>query len=316
MKSIIKSHYFLVLVLIFCMLTGIKAQHKIPTTFCISKAELKLYNLVNSYRKQNKLPEVPLSKSLCYVAKLHVNDLRNNHPDTMDCNLHSWSDKGSWAECCYGREKFNHTCMTSKPGELTNYPGEGFEIAFWESVDAEPDNVIDLWKSSASSNDLMLNRGVWKGTSWKSIGVGILDGYAVVWFGKEEDVEGSIKICSDSQMNEILAIKPDSTYPDVDCTEIKTVKPKTDEPKTEIVTKDEAKSSQVRYYLIGASVKQEISAKSEVERFRKKGFKSPKILGQAGAYRISLSDYPTREEALDAKKRLGEKYKDVWIFKN
>jgi hypothetical protein len=33
-------------------------------------------------------------------------------------------------------------------------------------------------------------------------------------------------------------------------------------------------------------------------------------------YRISLGDYATKEEALTAKKRLGEKYNDVWIFKN
>lgn len=306
-----KYQYLLVLMLIFWMLPGLNAQHKIPGNFCISSEELKLYNLVNNYRKLNKLSEIPLSKSLCYVAKVHVNDLQFNHPDTNDCNLHSWSQMGDWAECCYGREKINQTCMTSKPGELTNYPGKGYEIAFWESVDAQPDIVIDLWKSSASSNDMMLSKGIWKGTIWKSLGVGILKGYAVVWFGKEDDDEGGIKICSGDEMSGILDIKVDTAATIIDTTEIKTV-----ETTTETVKKTESKPAQVKYYLIGASVPEESQAKSEVERFRKKGFKNPKILPAGKMYRISLGDYATKEEALSAKKRLGEKYNDVWIFKN
>jgi len=301
-----KLSYFLIFVLIFRMLPEVNAQHQIPGDFCISSDELKLYNLVNTYRKQNKLPEIQLSKSLCYVARVHVKDLHLNHPDTMDCNLHSWSDQGNWAECCYGREKINHTCMTSKPGELTNYPGKGYEIAFWESVDAQPDIVIDLWKSSASSNDLMLNKGVWKGSSWNSLGVGMLKGYAVVWFGKEPDVEEGVKICSGSGKPEILENEIPTTEAAIEKTETQ----------TDVVKKEEPKTAPVRYYLIGASVPEESQAKSEVERFRKKGFKNPKILPAGKMYRISLSDYATKEEALAAKKRLGEKYDDVWIFKN
>jgi len=297
---------FLLFLLTFWMIPGLKAQHQIPGEFCISNDELKLYNLVNTYRKQNKLPEISLSKSLCYVAKLHVNDLQNNHPDTMDCNLHSWSDKGGWTECCYGREKFNHTCMTSKPRELTNYPGLGYEIAFWENMDAQPVNVIDLWKSSASSNELMLSKGVWKGFAWKSVGVGIFKGYAVVWFGKEEDVESGVKICNSDGTIGLVETEMKKTEAEVENTPVKK-----QESKTEV-----SKTGEVRFYLIAASVKVESQAKAEIERFRKKGFKNPKIIGSGNNFRISLGDYATREEALAVKKRLGDKYKEVWIYKN
>ncbi len=306
MNRLLKYRYLLVFLLIFRMLPEINAQHRIPAGFCISTEELKLYNLLNNYRKQHKLPEIQLSKSLCYVAKVHVNDMQANHPDTADCNLHSWSDQGDWAECCYGREKINHTCMTSKPGELTNYPGKGYEIAFWESVDAQPDIVIDLWKSSISSNDLILSKGVWKGIVWKALGVGIFKGYAVVWFGKEEDVEDGVKICSGDGVAD-LSIKEEAKQETVG---------ENVETTTEEVKKEESKPAVVRYYLVGASVPEESQAKSEVERFRKKGFKNPKILPAGKMYRISLGDYATKEEALTAKKRLGEKYNDVWIFKN
>jgi hypothetical protein len=120
----IKTGFLVVLFGIISM--GAIAQDQIPDDFCISTNELKLYNLINQYRQEHKLAEVPLSKNLCYVAKLHVSDLQYNRPDTAGCNLHSWSDQGHWAECCYGRNIFNNSCMTAKPKELTDYPGDAY----------------------------------------------------------------------------------------------------------------------------------------------------------------------------------------------
>jgi hypothetical protein len=265
------------------------AQHVIPDDFCISTDELKLYNLMNKYRKANNQSEVALSKNLCYVAKLHVSDLHYHRPDTASCNLHSWSDQGDWTECCYGRDKFNHTCMTSKPRELTSYPGKGYEIAFWESVDAIPEIVLDLWKTSSASNDLMLNRDIWKDKQWTSFGVGMLEGYAVVWFGAEPEEEEGVKICSTGEMAGRLIDK---------------------------VQVDQSKTDNLRYYLIIASFKDEQQAKSEVDRLKKRGFRRPSVVPSGENFRVSLGDYPTQEDAVSAKKSLGDKYKDAWIMKN
>lgn len=278
--------------LLFLLLPGVvKGQHDIPEDFCINFDELKVYNLVNAYRKQNGLAEIPLSKNLCYVAKLHVNDLNYNRPDTSNCNLHSWSDNGDWLECCYGPDIFNNTCMTSKPKELTSYPGKGYEIAFWESVDAMPEIVLDLWKSSAASNDLMLNRANWKDKSWNAFGVGILNGYAVVWFGTEADVEEGVKICNTDEvagkLQKIVVEGADT----------------------------EQNSSGVKYYLIISSWNDMATANAEVTKYKSRGFRSPSVLQSGDKYRVALGTYPNKEKAINARKSLSEKYKDAWILK-
>jgi hypothetical protein len=274
------------------MLPGkISAQHEISDDFCINQEELNLYNLVNAYRKQNGLADIPLSKNLCYVAKLHVNDLQYNNPDTANCNLHSWSDKGDWLECCYGPDVFNNSCMTSKPKELTSYPGKAYEIAFWESVDAMPAIVIDLWKSSSASNDLMLNKGTWKGTQWKACGVGVLKGYAVLWFGPEADADDGVKICNSEEVAGKLQKKVLEGAVDV------------------------SNSSGNNYYLVISSWKDMASAKAEAQRFKDKGFRNPSVLQSGDNFRVSLGNYPTKEKAVAAKASLNEKYKDAWILK-
>ncbi|OQX81815.1 MAG: hypothetical protein B6D64_01670 [Bacteroidetes bacterium 4484_276] len=278
--------------IMFLFIPGfLKAQHNIPDDFCVNFEELKLYNLVNAYRKQNGLDDIPLSKNLCYVAKLHVNDLHFNRPDTANCNLHSWSDKGDWLECCYGPDIYNNTCMTSKPKELTTYPGLGYEIAFWESVDAMPEIVIDLWKSSEASNDMILNRANWKDMSWKAFGVGVLKGYAVVWFGAGADAEEGVKICNTDE----IAGKLQKTVlegPDI-----------------------ENNTSGIKYYLIISSWKDMARAKAEVKKFKSRGFRNPSVLKSGDNYRVSLGTYPTKEKAVKAKSSLSEKYKEAWILK-
>ena len=54
----------------------------------------------------------------------------DNKPDAPpECNLHSWSDKGPWSACCYTPDHAQAQCMWDKPSELTNYPGNGYEIS-------------------------------------------------------------------------------------------------------------------------------------------------------------------------------------------
>lgn len=282
------------LLIVFLMVIAFQplfAQHQIPDDFCIGSNELKLYNLINKYRKEHKLPEIALSKNLCYVAKLHVSDLQYNRPDTAGCNLHSWSAEGDWAECCYGRDKFNNTCMTSKPKELTSYPGNGYEIAFWESVDAIPEVVLDLWLSSSASNDLILNKNIWKDKAWKAFGVGILKGYAVVWFGADADAEEGVKICNTGETAGRLIDKV-----------------KTQENITNANTQ--------KYYLIIASYSDEKTAQAEVSKYKAKGFRNPSVVRSGDNFRVSLGNYPSQEEALAAKRKLGEKYKTAWVLKN
>ncbi len=91
---------------------------------------VELVNAVNAYRAENGLPAIPLSPSLCFVANAHVGDLSANAPHAAPgCNLHSWSDQGTWTSCCYTSDHAQAACMWDKPGQLTSYPGPGYENA-------------------------------------------------------------------------------------------------------------------------------------------------------------------------------------------
>lgn len=154
----------------------------------LSTEEQELYNIIMEYRKANGLPNIPLSKSLTFVAQTHVMDLQTNKVVNSTCNLHSWSDNGPWSPCCYTSDHAKASCMWNKPRELTDYDGNGYEISYGlygATVSAE--GALGGWKSSSPHNAVILNQGIWKNSKWKAIGVGISDGYAVVWFGVEKD---------------------------------------------------------------------------------------------------------------------------------
>ncbi|RDV36763.1 hypothetical protein DV096_16890 [Bradymonadaceae bacterium TMQ3] len=146
----------------------------------------ELYELIMAYRVENGLPEIPLSPSLSAVADAHVADL-NEHPETTDgeCNLHSWSDQGSWTACCYTPDHAEASCMWDKPRELSDYPGNGYEISAM-STSMTPESALLLWQESPDHNAVLLNEDDWS-TAWGAIGVGIAGQYAHIWFGHEAD---------------------------------------------------------------------------------------------------------------------------------
>jgi len=154
----------------------------------LSSEEKKLYDLIMEYRKQKNLPSIPLSKSLTMVAQTHARDVDTNHQDTGNCNMHSWSDKGTWTPCCYTSDHAQAQCMWNKPGELTNYKGNGYEIAHGGSGGyvASAEVALNGWKNSSGHNAVIINSGIWS-DEWKAIGIGMYGGYAMVWFGNETD---------------------------------------------------------------------------------------------------------------------------------
>ncbi len=165
----------------------------ILVSFCffsqtISQEEQKLYEKIMEYRASKGLGLIPLSGSLTIVAQAHVKDLKNNNPTNNLCNMHSWSSNGSWSSCCYTSDHKQASCMWNKPKELTSYLGSGYEIAHGSSnarITAE--DALNGWKNSSGHNAVIINQGIWTNKIWKAIGIGITDGYAVVWFGEDLD---------------------------------------------------------------------------------------------------------------------------------
>ena len=167
---------------------------------CLTPTEIDLYRLINEYRAQKGLPEVKLSAQLSFVARTHARDQVENFKDGSRCNMHSWSNKGSWSSCCYTPDHNKAKCMWDKPRELTNYQGDGFEISFYStynyasSADCARD-ILAGWKTSPGHNDVIINKSIWKDMKWQAIGIGIYGEYADVWFGTVEDVAGEPLPC-------------------------------------------------------------------------------------------------------------------------
>jgi hypothetical protein len=164
---------------------------------CLSENEATLADLLNDYREQQGLARVPVTVSLTAVAQWHAWDLGVNSPQGGQCNLHSWSDGGDlWSAVCYTDDHANASGMWIKPNEITGgiYTSAGYEIAYAGS--SNPQSALNAWKSSPPHNDVILNAGVWDRFSpWPAMGVGMRDGYAVVWFGGTADPQGTILPC-------------------------------------------------------------------------------------------------------------------------
>lgn len=165
----------------------------IPEKICLSPFEAALYDKLNAYRAEHQLPAISLSASLTLVAQAHCRDLTVNQPhDDEKCNMHSWSRKGPWSACCYTPDHKKSECMWNKPRELTEYKGDGFEIAFYSTAyypdaGAFAKDAIESWSKSKGHNDVILNRGTWKKLNWNAVGIGFYGEYATIWFGTQND---------------------------------------------------------------------------------------------------------------------------------
>lgn len=174
---------------------------------CLTAEENDLVNLINNYRNDNGLPDAPISKSMVTVAQWHVLDLETNSPDSgtdpnsgLECNLHSWSDwhPELWSPVCYVSSHIYAEGMWDKPREITDniYSGNGFENGYWHGGQATAQGAFDGWRNSPAHNAVILEQGIWAGSNWPAMGVGIYQHYAVLWFGDTADPQGTLSECA------------------------------------------------------------------------------------------------------------------------
>ena len=135
--------------------------------------EAALYRLINEYRVQNGLSPVELSPSLTLVANRHVWDLQEN----VGYLTHDWSDATGPEAYWYAPDRLD-----------THYSDYAFENAYWTSAgQVNVETALQGWKNSSSHNAVLLNLGPWEDMEWNAIGIGIHQGYAVMWVGEESD---------------------------------------------------------------------------------------------------------------------------------
>lgn len=262
---------------------------------CLTQSEFKLYNLINKLRIENNEEIIPVSRSLTFVAKTHINDLNSNHPDTSVCNFHSWSDKGEWTPCCHNKYLPKTECMTSKPGELTDYNYDGYELTFWDSEMALPDSIIDLWSNFETSRNMILELEQWEDIEWDAIGLAISGKYALVWFGSREDKAVPVKLCSSGlEITGMEALNETSKISDARILFL---------PKTN------------RYHVITGSYSNTADAESAIKRLWENGYSEAGIVRGNQNFRISILNFPTLQEAKNERDKLGNQYKNAWILK-
>lgn len=295
MPEMTRFHCLLLLFLSLAQPEALRSQVGAPvknvTEVCIDDLSYQLYQLINDYRNTKGLPGIPLSGSLCYVAQVHAKDLTFNRSRDKECGLHSWSDRGRWSPCCFSTREPDYLCMWNKPKELTSYRFRGHEIIYWQNDLIEPTDALIQWKHQPQADDMILNRNTWAKKIWKAIGVSVYEGFAIVWFGEEADASGEPALC-----NELAASRTDSSSG------------------KNIPDERPSYMSDVRYYLIAASLSSAEKADLVLMEYQQKGFNSARIITFDDKIRISLNDFDTYAKAKKVKTELGADYQYIWIL--
>jgi hypothetical protein len=276
-KSIGIIGIFTILIAANIFAQGVKS---VPADFCITTNDKQLSEALNEFLTENGREPVNLSKSLSYVAFLHVNDLIKNHPDTSICNLSSWSRHGDWTACCYNKYVPDQECMWGKPKELTPFRYRGYELALFLEEGAHPDTVMQVLMSSNKAIDMLLAKGAYSKKKWISIGVSVKQNYASIWFAQREDKTGAPKICQEITDNK------ESSRPTVSV-----------------------------YYVIAGSFEAKADAKEMLKRLKQNGFKKAGILKSGINTRVYFQEFTNLKEAMHFKQNLPYTYGDAWIFK-
>jgi hypothetical protein len=144
--------------------------------------------VINGYREELGLDRIPVSDALTEVAAAHVEDLAAGGAVHGDCNLHSWSDRGDWAPCCYTDDHAEAECMWSKPEEIAGYASNGYEIAAGGSGWITADEALSIWQGSDGHHAVIVNEDIWTDHTWLALGGAVQGGYAVAWFGDLEEL--------------------------------------------------------------------------------------------------------------------------------
>ena len=116
------------------------------------------------------------------------------------CTLHSWSDmgkgRGEWQAVCYTADHRYGTGMWNKPLEITGYPAAGYENVYHASDLLIPAVVVRKWENDPATGDIMHEKGIWRDSNWKTMGIGVHGTYASLWLGNYNDSRGALTGCS------------------------------------------------------------------------------------------------------------------------
>jgi hypothetical protein len=285
----------------------------------LSQDENILVNIINDMRRQNKMEAIPLSADLCKVSQTHIEDLMKNKPQERGCSLHSWSGGGKWTSCCNTKDAFGIECMKSKPREITGYKGDGYELIYWGADKATASDAGKLWKQVDASSDMILSHAKWSAYHWKALGVGIKDGFAILWLG--DSVTSGIKDNLPEYIPEVAKpvakVGPVAKSTAAEKKETKpaaTAKPKEVET-IEVTIKQPVSGTGTKFYVIVGSFKTAEEANTGLKKIKSKGYPDSFILEGETPYRIAIISFDTKDKADAKKNELKDNFPGIWIYK-
>ncbi|GEM_PF-1007300 len=169
----------------------------------LDTSEQALYELINQYRAQHKLPKIPHSPSLTLVANRHAQDLAKN----LKLPTSSWSD------CQYETlDPSTWPCMWTAPQRLmTNYPDKAHEIIDSRAYRATPETAFHNWQNNGYYRAMLLNQSPWE-TPWNALGIAIYKEYAIIWLGQTPDTQLAIDLPTLPPLGKSQAFDPQG-YP-------------------------------------------------------------------------------------------------------
>lgn len=284
---------------------------------------MRLYTLIDNYRKGSQLHKIPLSAALSYVAKLHAMDLAHNRDSKETCSIHSWSGKADeWEACCFEKEDADKLdCMYKKPRELANYSGNGYEII---TVGANtPEQAMTDWQENDSEyGKAILNLDDWKAFDWRRIGIAIYQNYTVVWFSEGEDPRPEPALCTEgSFIPEVSFLNETEESEEPPFTEEDIPEPERINEPIEVSVSGEGDLISLKpgyTYLIYGSYSNLENARTGRDQLKANGFQDVHIIeaDANGMYRITIGEYNEEQTARDTKAGLQAGYENVWLLIN
>ncbi len=283
---------FFVLSFLLLVIGAVHGQSTSIENLCLDEQEMKLVELINRFRVENKQLPIGLSRSLSFVAKSHVNDLQMNKQDTSICNAHSWSNKGKWKACCFNNYVNSNDCMWDKPKELTPYNFRGYEMVYSEEGIVDVDSVFRLWRTTEEASDMLLTKNLHSDKKWLAMGVGVSENYVSIWFGQRTDPTDKLLSCAQ-------LVKVSSTQ----------------QAENAIEQTIELSTKTARYFIIYGSFNSQADANEAVKRYKKSGITNVSILQKEDRFRVAIDVYDNLKEAMNAKVKLQNLYPEAWIYK-
>ena len=209
--------------------------------------------------------------------------------------------------------------MKSKPSEITGYKGDGYELIYWGVDKATATDAATLWKQVDASSDMILTHAKWEGYKWKAMGVGIKEGYAILWLGDSvtSTVKGNLSQSIPEVANPTSKVtaeaKPSATGKDIAKPAIP-VKPK-EVAAGEVTNKQTASATSPQFYIIVGSFKSAEAANTGLKNIKSKGYPSAFILQAESVYRIALTSFDSMDKADAKKNELKSTFPGVWVYK-